>query len=334
MKSEPISSPNSKPITSIILAAGQGTRMNSKNKHKVCHDLKGTPVIGHMLNTFKQCGIKNNVLVVGQMAEQVMQTTAVYDDSALFCFQSEQRGTGHAAKQAARALKKLDYNGLILVTAGDKVFEIEFLKNMINNYQKNPCDLLFVTGPINGYPTSGRVICSNSNQPIGIIEVFDIAKYKTLTELLAVFKKSSLKSSDVKNILFEHLSEEKAKKAFGDFLEILNSEKIISREIFDQYFSHEMVQLTLGGKPLSEPNFDNALEANLSVYLFDAQSLYYAVERLESNNAQNEEYLTDVVEILSQNNAVIKTFPIKNKTNVMAFNNPEELYTIRKTILA
>jgi N-acetylgalactosamine kinase len=321
-----------KEITSIILAAGQGTRMRDQNQHKVCFQLKDKPVIGHMLDNFAQCGITNNVLVVGQMAEQVMQVTSQYDTSALFCFQAEQRGTGHAAKQAARVLKKLHYKGPILVTAGDKVYDLAFLKNFVNSFWQDPCDLLFVTGPVKEFPTSGRVLFSNKNQPTGIVEVFDIAKFKTLKKLSSILQKNDISFSECKNIVLEHLNKKKAEKAFGDFLDKIENEKMITNAMFNNYFSPEKHELTLAGYPIKERKLDAASEANLSVYLFDAPSLYYAVEQLNSKNAQNEEYLTDVIETLAQMNAKIRTFPVENFTNVMAFNTPEELDKIKKTL--
>lgn len=327
------SSPDSNDITLIILAAGQGTRMKSKNHHKVCHDLNGKPVIGHMIEIFAECGITKNVLVVGQLAEQVMQETSRFDDTALFCFQAEQHGTGHAAKQAARVLKKLNYQGLILVTAGDKVYDLNFLKAFIAFYQANPCDLLFVTGPFNKFPTSGKVIFSDQNIPVGIIEVFDIAKFKTLNKLSTRLQKGPLSLIECENIILEYLDGKKAEKAFGTFLNNLKTEKNITYEMFNKYFTPDMYELTLGETAIQESSLDKSTSANLSVYLFKAASLYYAVEHLDSKNAQKEEYLTDAVEILAQNNAKIKTYPVKDITNVMAFNTPEELDKIRKTMV-
>ena len=320
---------NSKSITSIILAAGKGTRMGTPNTHKVCHDLNGLPVIGQTLNTFQECGITNNVLVVGQMVEQVMQIVSQFDDNAIFTFQKEQMGTGNAAKQGARLLKSLNYNDYILIAAGDKVFDFEFLYSFVKSFLDDPCDLQFITGPVSDYPTSGRVVFSDTGQPIGIIEVFDIAKFKILQKLNLLFNSGPLESSKVLEIIHEQLSEKKATKAFGEFLNFLKTNKTVTVADFQKFFVKDSYQLTLNNVQISNNQLDGTKQANLSVYLLKAKALYEAIEQLNSNNAQNEEYLTDIVEILAAQNAHIRTIPVNTVTQVMAFNTPEELEFIK-----
>ncbi len=70
--------------------------------------------------------------------------------------------------------------------------------------------------------------------------------------------------------------------------------------------------------------------ANISVYLFKANALYYALEKLISDNAQHEEYLTDAVEILTSSNYKICSVPVNSKYQVMAFNSPEELESLKE----
>jgi bifunctional N-acetylglucosamine-1-phosphate-uridyltransferase/glucosamine-1-phosphate-acetyltransferase GlmU-like protein len=321
---------NTKSITSIILAAGKGTRMNTPDIHKVCHDLNGLPVIGQMLKTFRHGGIENNVLVVGQMVEQVMQTVSQFDDNAIFTFQKEQHGTGNAAKQGARLLKSLNYNDYILIAAGDKVFDPDFLQSFIKSFLENPCDLQFITGPVSDYPTSGRVIFSDTDQPLGIIEVFDIAKFKILRELSLLLDSGPVDSSKVREIIQGQLSEKKAVKAFGAFLNILKANDVLTRAEFDKHFSKESIDLYLNGDKISNNQLDSTKQANLSVYILKAKALYEAIEKLNSDNAQNEEYLTDIVEILASQNAYIRTMPVSSVSQVMAFNTPEELEFIKR----
>ena len=71
-------------------------------------------------------------------------------------------------------------------------------------------------------------------------------------------------------------------------------------------------------------------QMNLSTYLFRAPVLYDALARLKSRRANQEEYLTDVFEILTQqkNPARIVGCEIRNPQDLMAFNNPQELLAI------
>ncbi|MHA1819694.1 MAG: GHMP family kinase ATP-binding protein [Promethearchaeota archaeon] len=77
---------------------------------------------------------------------------------------------------------------------------------------------------------------------------------------------------------------------------------------------------------------EHAKYVNISVYLLKAEALYYGVERILSDNAQNEEYLTDIISILSGKNFRIKYVPLLSPNNVMSFNNPEELLKINQYI--
>ena len=102
-----------KPITSLILAAGKGTRMKSKLP-KVLHPVAGKPMVERVLETVKTVGTERNVVIVGFGGEQVQ---AYLGEAAEFVTQTEQKGTGHAVKQAKPLLG--DYKGTILLLCGD-----------------------------------------------------------------------------------------------------------------------------------------------------------------------------------------------------------------------
>ncbi len=79
-------------LKSIILAAGQGTRMVSK-KPKVLHPVAGVPMVFHALNGVKDLVDGKPLLVVGWGAEQVQDEVG---DQADYVLQQDQLGTGHA----------------------------------------------------------------------------------------------------------------------------------------------------------------------------------------------------------------------------------------------
>ncbi len=100
-------------MASVILAAGQGTRMRSKLP-KVLHPLAGKPMVWHALRAVRDLVDLPPVLVVGYRAEEVQQ--AVGDD-VVYVTQGEQLGTGHAVVCARSALEgKAD---TLLVTFAD-----------------------------------------------------------------------------------------------------------------------------------------------------------------------------------------------------------------------
>jgi len=98
----------------IILAAGQGTRMNS-DLHKVLHPIAGRPMIEHLLDTFAQLVARRIVVVVGDRGEQLDAALAGRGVSTVR--QMPQLGTAHAALQAEGALA--GFAGHVLVCFGD-----------------------------------------------------------------------------------------------------------------------------------------------------------------------------------------------------------------------
>jgi len=98
---------------SIILAAGQGTRMRSKLP-KVLHTLLGKPLISRALSIVKGITELKPVIVIGHGAEEVRQAVG---DEAQFALQAEQLGTGHAVSVAQEVLE--GQADIILVTFSD-----------------------------------------------------------------------------------------------------------------------------------------------------------------------------------------------------------------------
>ena len=87
--------------TAVILAAGQGTRMKS-SKPKVLHEILGRPMIAYLLDTLREAGVNDIVVVVGHQAEAVKE--ALKDYGVRFVVQEPQLGTGHAVQVAMPAV--------------------------------------------------------------------------------------------------------------------------------------------------------------------------------------------------------------------------------------
>ena len=59
-------------VTSVLLAAGQGTRMKS-DLPKVLHPLCGKPMLWHVLESLKEVTTEKPVIVVGHGADDVTE---------------------------------------------------------------------------------------------------------------------------------------------------------------------------------------------------------------------------------------------------------------------
>ena len=107
------------PFALIVLAAGQGTRMNS-DLPKVLHPLGAVPLFAHALASGAALEPERNVLVVGHGAEAVRKAAVNIDPEIAIAVQGEQLGTGHAVAQAAPALAGFEGDAVVLY--GDTPF--------------------------------------------------------------------------------------------------------------------------------------------------------------------------------------------------------------------
>jgi bifunctional UDP-N-acetylglucosamine pyrophosphorylase/glucosamine-1-phosphate N-acetyltransferase len=104
------------PIALIVLAAGQGTRMNS-DLPKVLHPLAGAPLFAHALAAGRTLDPELVVMVTGHGAESVEAAAREFGDDIRFVRQEERLGTGHAVLRAAPLLE--GYDGDVVVLYGD-----------------------------------------------------------------------------------------------------------------------------------------------------------------------------------------------------------------------
>ena len=97
-------------LSTIILAAGQGTRMRS-DLPKVLHELAGRPLLAHVLDCATALRADDVCVVYGHGGEAVR---ASFPGASLrWALQAEQLGTGHALQQAMPATPS-DHRVLVL----------------------------------------------------------------------------------------------------------------------------------------------------------------------------------------------------------------------------
>ena len=108
-----------KSVAIVILAAGQGSRMQS-DLPKVLHRLAGVPLVGHALSVARTVDPEQVIVVAGHGADQVTKAVGKIDPDARIVLQSEQLGTGHAVRQALPELE--GFEGKVIVLYGDTPF--------------------------------------------------------------------------------------------------------------------------------------------------------------------------------------------------------------------
>jgi bifunctional UDP-N-acetylglucosamine pyrophosphorylase/glucosamine-1-phosphate N-acetyltransferase len=138
----------------IILAAGQGKRMNSA-KPKVLQPLAGKPMLQHVIDLSRSLGAEDICVVYGHGGDDVRAAFAHED--IRWALQAEQNGTGHAVQQA---MPETPDDNRVLVLYGDgPLLRTSTLQNLLSSCGEDEVALLTVEleDPF-GY---GRIIREN-----------------------------------------------------------------------------------------------------------------------------------------------------------------------------
>lgn len=154
--------------TAIILAAGQGTRMNSQTA-KVLHKVGNKSLLQHVIDASRPLVNSINV-IIGHHSESVKKTTS--NDGINWVNQKEQLGTGHAVQQA---IPHINDNSICLILYGDvPLIKTETLQILTDKAESSGFSLLSVMmeNPF-GY---GRIIRDSNNSILSIVEQKDASK--------------------------------------------------------------------------------------------------------------------------------------------------------------
>lgn len=155
----------------IILAAGQGTRMKSK-LYKVLHPVCGKAMVDHVLTQVEQIDPAKIVTIVGHGAQTVEE---VLGQRSEYVLQEAQLGTGHAVLQAESALGQKE--GMTLIVSGDTPLLTAQTFNQVFKFhaeKKAQATILTATAPDpTGY---GRVIRNDLGNVEKIVEQKDASK--------------------------------------------------------------------------------------------------------------------------------------------------------------
>lgn len=149
---------------SVILAAGKGTRMKSRdvNRSKVSFPILGKALVNYVLDVCEQLDTKENVVVVGFGGEV---TKSLVEDRATVVWQHQTLGTGHALMQAAPVLE--GKKGHTIVLCGDTPLLTEkTLNNLFKKHEKSEADLTVLTAVIENPKGYGRIIRNDKTRQV------------------------------------------------------------------------------------------------------------------------------------------------------------------------
>ncbi|MGE3262687.1 MAG: bifunctional UDP-N-acetylglucosamine diphosphorylase/glucosamine-1-phosphate N-acetyltransferase GlmU [Bacteriovoracia bacterium] len=158
----------SEKFSTLVLAAGKGTRMKS-SLPKVLHTVCGQSLLVHVLQAAAKAGAQKHYVVVGHGREEVL---AELEKSGLpfsEVWQKEQKGTGHAAQMALPAMAEVEET--ILIINGDgPLLQPETLRSLLAAHQARKADLTLGVMQLEDPTGYGRVLTGSGGALKKIVE--------------------------------------------------------------------------------------------------------------------------------------------------------------------
>lgn len=172
------------PLTAVILAAGQGTRMKSA-RPKVLHELCGRPMVHHVVEAAFAAGAADVVVVVGHGREEVQAYLArAFGDRVRTAVQETQRGTGDAVRSAMPQLRP-EADAVLLLCGDTPLLESAELGRLWSALGDNPGAPLGMLTAVLADPTGyGRILRDAAGKVVGIREHKDATpEERAITEV-------------------------------------------------------------------------------------------------------------------------------------------------------
>jgi bifunctional UDP-N-acetylglucosamine pyrophosphorylase/glucosamine-1-phosphate N-acetyltransferase len=168
---------------SIILAAGEGTRMKSKLP-KVLHRVCGKPILEYVINASKGAEIEKNIVVVGHGGDSIREYFK--DDSVIFRTQpigdNTPYGTGFAVMQGIDCIE--DDSTIIILYGDTPLITKDTVSKLINYHNSCGYDGTVLTAVVENPTGYGRIIREETGNILKIVEHKDASeKEKEIKEI-------------------------------------------------------------------------------------------------------------------------------------------------------
>jgi N-acetylgalactosamine kinase len=332
------------PRFSVILAAGKGSRMLSATCHKVCFPIDGIPAINRALAIYTRSGIARHIVVVGTMAGQVIETVRQAFPDVVFAFQAEALGTADAARAGLRALEAIDPQASVLLAAGDRIVDPDVLEGLFELVSSQDLDLALAASPGPSDSDRGRLIESAEGELLAVIEDADIRQRQVFRELRERAAQGTLAARAARRIIEAGFAqpqgpalESKLATAFGELWAAVKENWPAEAFLPLIPEGRESFRFRTAGGAVIELSPDEVRRSrwlNNSIYVAKASALRFALDRLDRDNAQKEEYLSGIVGVLAGAGTRFKmrAFQVERPDAILGYNNPAELLAV-ETIL-
>ncbi len=165
----------------VILAAGKGTRMNSK-RQKILHDVGGKPMVRHVFEAAANLSGTAPVLIVGKGETGVQE---LFGEAGRYVVQLERLGTGHATMVAKDALA--GQSKQVIVTYGDMpLVRSETLAKLARVQADSGAAVVIMSVMGDAGSSFGRIHRTPEGAVTEIVEVAEAKRRSNAADLLAI----------------------------------------------------------------------------------------------------------------------------------------------------
>ncbi|HEX2849481.1 MAG TPA: sugar phosphate nucleotidyltransferase [Acidimicrobiales bacterium] len=163
-----------RPLSAVVLAAGEGTRMRSA-RPKPLHLLCGRPMVLHVLDALSELDLDRAVVVVGHGADRVQKRLLEQAPAGMeieFVEQAVQRGTGDAVAVALTAFSDVDdEDGDLLVLPGDTpLLRPSTLAALVDAHRQSDAAATLLTAVLDEPAGYGRVVRGKDERVRRVVE--------------------------------------------------------------------------------------------------------------------------------------------------------------------
>ena len=175
------------PVSTIVLAAGEGTRMRSATP-KVLHRIAGRSLVEHAVRAAAGTDPDHLAVVVGHgraaVAEHLDGLSTALDRKVTVAVQEQQKGTGHAVGCGLAKLPD-DLGGTVVVTYGDvPLLDADALRGLLAEHGARGNAVTVLTAVVADPTGYGRIVRSADGAVEAIVEQKDATpEQRAITEI-------------------------------------------------------------------------------------------------------------------------------------------------------
>lgn len=150
-------------------------------KPKVLHKILGKPIIRYVLDSVKEAGVRDAVLVAGYGNALLKDEI----DDAKIVVQKELLGSGDAVNTAKKLLE--GFSGDVLVVCGDTpLIRAETIKGLLNKHKLSGASVTILTAKLSDPTGYGRIARGESGAVTGIVEQINASLYEEVIDEINV----------------------------------------------------------------------------------------------------------------------------------------------------